>query len=181
MRTLIRTTIVVVVLSLAFPVPSGHCRPRAEKNLCEEYSGKKLNTYLADPTDATGKAADSLKTLKGTIEDSLLSRLNIDFDMAGRVDEADITISCNIKEYELTGTQGRVRASFSVADIKKRKGKIIWERDITASIGAEEALGADAAELLNEKLVQNFMKACFAKKNLRAAFPSRSPEEGGSS
>lgn len=175
------TIAAVAALSLAFPVPSGHCRPRAEKNLCEEYSGKKLYTYLADPADATGKAADSLKTLKGDIEDSLLSRLNIDFDMAGRADEADITICCVIEEYELAGGRGRVRARFSVADIKKHKGKIVWERDITASIDAQEASVPDAARLLNEKLVHNFMKACFAKKNLRAAFPSRSPEEGGGS
>lgn len=180
MRTLLKAAALAAALFLAIPAPSGYCRPRAEKNLAEEFSGKKINTYLADPVDATGKAGDSIKTLNRIIEGALLSRLNIDFDMVGPSEEADISIYCDIKEYVLTGGGGSVRASFSVADMK-RKGKVIWKRDITASISAQEAFGPDAAELLNEKLVNNFMRATFAKKNLRAAFPSRSPEEGGSS
>ncbi len=174
-------------------------RPRGKKDLYDELWGKKLNTYVADPTDSSGNAADSLKTLKKALEDALVNRMAINFQLTGSRQDADIAIECDVKEFVRPGKdssagspglgsslmgvfsggdRGRMQAVFTVTDLQKKK--VLWQEQIKADGAAEDVTDEEGAEILNERLVQVFMRKCFGKKRLRAAAPVRSAEEGGS-
>ena len=173
-------------------------RPREQKNLCDELWGKKLSTYVTDPVDSTGKAAASLKTLKTVIEDTLRSRMNINFVIVNGPEGADIEIGCDIKEFVWSGggsdkaeglgssllnafsgrDSGRIEAVLTVRDLAKKK--VMWEDRLRADVNAKGVPEEEGIEMLNERLAQIFMRECFGKKRLRAAAPVRSAEEGGS-
>lgn len=155
---------------------------------------------MADPTDSSGKAGDLAKMLRKTLEEELTTRLNIDFDIVTSRDDADVAIDCDIKEVVWEGKSssgdasggadkgifgflgggesGRAEAVFTVTDLRIKK--VIWQKKLMATVGGKGDQDLTPDERLSERLTQVFMKECFAKKKLRAAFPAREGDPVGS-
>ncbi len=199
MKTAFRMFSVLIAALFLVGVMDACARPREKRNLYDELWGKKLNTYVADPTDSSGNAAESLKTLKKVLEDTLVNRMTITFHLTGSPEGADIAIECDVKEFVWIGktdsegspglgsslidafggqNQGRIQAVFTVTDLQKKK--VMWQERIKADVSAKGVPREEGIEMLNERLAQVLMRECFGKKRLRAAAPVRSAEEGGS-
>jgi hypothetical protein len=190
----------ILVISFLLPVSNGHARIKLQESLWEEFFGKKVATFVAEPIDSSGKSADLAKMLRKAIEEELSTRLNIDFDIVTVREGADIVIDCDIKDVVWEGKPssedasggadkgifgflgggegGRAEAVFTVTDLRIKK--VLWQKRLMATVGGKGDPDLTPDERLSERLTRVFMKECFAKKKLRAAFPAREGDPVGS-
>lgn len=191
---------IVLVSSFLFAAGSGEAfaRQQGEVNLSDELWGKTLNTFVAEPVDSSGKAVESLNTLKSAIEDELGGRMNIRFVIMERQEGADLLVECDIRAFTWTdkaapsnegiistvanilgsNNEGAMEAFFTVTDLQKKK--VIWDGLVKATVSSSDVTSQQGIEMLNERLAEMFVKNCFAKKKLRAAFPTRKEDPVGS-
>lgn len=200
MKVIFRILFISFSVSFILPIPDANARIKLKESLCQEFWGKKLSTFVSDPVDSSGKAANLAGLLRKTIEESLSTRVNIDFVIVDARDKADIAIDCDIKELVWDGgappesasagadkgifglfgrgAGGRVEAVFTVIDLRIKR--MLWQKRLMATVNAKEGSDMSPDELLCERLTQIFVKECFARKKLRAAFPAREGDPVGS-
>ena len=200
MLNVLRASFLVIVISLIFPSSDANARVKLKESLCNEFWGKTLATFVADPVDSSGKAGEMVKTLRKTIEDSMSTRMNIDFNIVTARDNADIAVDIDIKNITLEkkssgddpsggagkavlglfggGDGGRIEAVFTVTDLRVKK--MLWQKNLMATVSARGDSDLSLEELLSDRLAEIFARECFAKKKLRSAFPTREGDPVGS-
>ena len=176
---------VFLIAMLALP-EAGYCRRRSG-NLYDTLSEKAaVKTYVAEVTDSTGEAKADRVALRKTLEDTLMTRMTINFEIVSKPADADIVVSCDIIEYfwtdkdpvdNITGTvaiawdainkqnYARMTAIFTVTDAKDNK--VLWEKRIKATITDEFVTADESVGMINRRITKIFMRDAFSKKRGR--------------
>lgn len=171
--------VATTVLTFGFS-ESGECRMK--KNLYTMLSEmKEVKVCVSSVTDSSGNAEADLAGLKKVIEDSLASRMTINFKVVPNQSDADIVIGCDILEFlwtdkdpvdniygvgaivmdaVTTQNYGRIQAIFTVTDAK---GDQIWKKRLKATITSSTMTRDESIYMLNERLVKIFMRDCLSK------------------
>lgn len=147
-----------------------------------------VKVYVAEVKDSSGQAKADIKALRKDLENALATRMNLDFDIVGAPEAADIIVGCNITEFywtdedpidNITGTAaivmdyiqkddyGRIQAVFTVND--REKGSVIWERLLKATITSKSMLEEESIHLLNERIISIFERECLSSKHGRGS------------
>ncbi|MFH1553207.1 MAG: hypothetical protein ABID83_06215 [Candidatus Omnitrophota bacterium] len=174
-----------MALVLLFP-SEGECRPKS--NLCEMLSRKSVvKTYVADISDSSGKAKADLKHLKKALEDALVTRMTIHFELVPAKENADIIIEGDITEFFYTtedpidmigssvtlimdvlskANYVRMQAIFTVTDAATNKQ--LWREKIRSTVTNETMTEQQSVPTANARIVKIFMRDCFSKANSRS-------------
>lgn len=162
---------------------SHNAQCRTKGNLYDALKNKdQVKVFVHDTKDATKAQKMDLGELRREIEDALTSRKSINFKIVSQKEDADILITCDVKEFvwmeedpidDVYGLEGivmdavmthnyaRVQAVFSVLD--GASGKILWSRKLKATLTQAEMDEAKSIPLINERIIEIFMMKCFSK------------------
>ncbi|MFC1480384.1 hypothetical protein ACFL5Y_02925 [Candidatus Omnitrophota bacterium] len=169
-----------VALMLLFP-REGECRPKS--NLYEMLSRKSVvKTYVEDIADSSGKAKADLKHLKKALEDALITRMTINFELVSTKENADIIIGCDITEFYYTtedpidqigssvtfvmdvlskANYVRMQAVFTVMDVAT--GKQLWREKVRSTVTNKTMTEQQSVPTANARIIKIFMRDCFSK------------------
>ena len=156
---------------------------RVKGNLYNVLKNKdQVKVFVHDTKDATAARKMDLGELRREMEDALTSRKSINFKIVSQKEDADIIITCDVKEFvwmeedpidDVYGLEGvildavmtynyaRVQAVFSVID--GASGKVLWTRKLKATLTQAEMDEEKSIPLVNERIIKIFMRKCFSK------------------
>ena len=191
-RVLLTVLVLSIILVMAFP-QEGECRLR-KNFYSMLSDAKEVRTYVASVTDSSGEAGDMLGGIKKTLESALMARMSTNFIIVQDEKDADLVITCDITERiwrdsdpvdtpslagavadaALVQDYGRIQAVFTVKrgeDNKvkslsrlRKKRTILWQKKVSADITKSDMSEDASKPLLEERLVQIFIRKCFGKK-----------------
>ena len=179
------TVLILAGLLIAFSITPVSARPfRRVKNLYSRaQNNKPVTVYIGPVNDEHGENLLSPEILKKAIEKYMAQRRTENFQMKNDPSEADLLVEINILKYryleddpvdQITGgitgiivdaavkqPYADVTAEISVTD--KKKGKVVWEKQLPASITETGMTPEDAPEKVSHILAKQFVFRCFGK------------------
>ena len=148
---------------------------------------EEVKVYVADITDSASEVTGSahkpdMESLKSLLQDALAARHSLNFELVFNKEEADFVIHCEIIEFLWTEedpidmisgvgpllmdammkeSYARMTAKFSV--FGNKHDRELWERTIKATVTEQEMSRPDSIYMINERMVEVFMRDCFSK------------------
>ncbi|MBL7073053.1 MAG: hypothetical protein ISS33_04665 [Candidatus Omnitrophica bacterium] len=176
----------VVICCMVLIAHNGECRP--QDNLYKMFSKKdQVKVFVHDAQDKSNAQKVDLRELRQEIEDALILRKSINFEVVSNKAEADIVIDCKVKEFVwmeedpldnvhgvvdfvadavMIANYARLQAIFTVKDASS--GKVLWKRTIKATLTEKDMDEAKSMPMANERAIKVFIRKCFAKPHDRS-------------
>ena len=142
-----------------------------------------VSVYVAPPTDVSELKAVDREAFKKALEDTLLARKSIKFQIAPKPSEADLTVDTKITEYYwtdhdpvdmLVGVGGtaldaarvekyaRLQAVLTVTDAKT--SRLLWTDKLIATITGDGLTQEEGPARISKDMAEIFVRTCFGKR-----------------
>lgn len=182
MKKAIGLMVVAVFLGGTF-LASDACAALTKGNLYDEFSKRTVTkVYVVDINNSSNNDEADMVGLKKQLGEMLSARKSVAFEMVKSEKDADIVIKTDVNEFlwtdedpvdMITGigpvlmdatikeNYARMKADFEVLDAKT--GKMLWEDSEKATITDKTMTKEDSVDMLNERIVDVFIRECFGK------------------
>ncbi len=159
----------------------------AADGLYSQFSRKgTVKVFVQDPSDVSAVKKVDLPALKKLIEEALVARKSIQFEVVPAREAAEVAVETEIAEYFWTdhdpvdmimGAGGaaydavtvehyaRIQANMTVKDAKT--GRALWKDKVMATVTDAKMPEAEGPKLAGQKLAQDFVADAFGKKKGR--------------
>jgi hypothetical protein len=172
----------LIAILIGFLACPNLCVRADEAGLYHRFNGKSVKVHLAPVKDSTADhKVDPARLHKG-LEEALRARKSIRFVMVPRLEEAEILIEADIKDFMwtdhdpvdmITGIGGTAADAVIVEDYAKlhadvrvtdvSKNKVIWQRRVRATKTKKPMSEAESIPLIIEDFAKTFIRECFGK------------------